>query len=232
MNSSTWSRRSSVLASKVKSMARNLPYGRAPAYLLASTLVRPGCRGARSVMQKPTRECRPSGPARAVGAGERPATTAGYLHNASIHVSTVSRLGRRSRSPGSSAGAAEDVDVAGIEDQRVDAVRVELGDEGGDVADGRGVVAVHAVEHDVLGDRVARVAEPEDVGTGGERCQQVQGGLHGSAAWHPGHGRVGRFHMRADPVGLRVPQVVQRELEGERYRDREHHGRAVVLRPG
>jgi hypothetical protein len=33
---------------------------------------------------KPIRECRPLGPARAIGAGERPATTGGSLHNASI----------------------------------------------------------------------------------------------------------------------------------------------------
>src|SRR5271165_5395724 len=67
-----------------------------------------------------------------------------------------------------SGGAAEDVDVAGLEDLGVAVARIELGDEGGDVADRRAVVAVQAVEDDVLGLGVAAVADPEGVGAGGE----------------------------------------------------------------
>ena len=35
---------------------------------------------------KPTRECRPFGPARTIGAGQRPATTEGSLHNANFRI--------------------------------------------------------------------------------------------------------------------------------------------------
>jgi hypothetical protein len=35
---------------------------------------------------KPTRESRPFGPARTIGAGQRPATTAGSLHNANFRI--------------------------------------------------------------------------------------------------------------------------------------------------
>src|SRR5580693_1232349 len=85
-------------------------------------------------------------------------------------------------------GAAEDVDVAGLENLNVDVSWVDLGDEGGDVADSRAVVAVLAVEDDVLGLGVAAIADPEGVGADGERREQVQGGLHGGAVGHFGHG--------------------------------------------
>jgi hypothetical protein len=45
-----------------------------------------------------------------------------------------------------SVAEAEDVDVAGVENLRVRVIRVELGDEGGNVGDGRGVTVVLAVE--------------------------------------------------------------------------------------
>jgi len=45
-----------------------------------------------------------------------------------------------------SVAEAEDADVAGVENLGVRVIRVELGDEGGNVGDGRGVVVVLAVE--------------------------------------------------------------------------------------
>jgi hypothetical protein len=45
-----------------------------------------------------------------------------------------------------SVAEAEDVDVAGVENLGVRVIRVELGDEGGNVGDGRGVTVVLAVE--------------------------------------------------------------------------------------
>src|ERR1035441_5427117 len=58
---------------------------------------------------------------------------------------------------------AEDVDAAGLEDLGVLVVRIELGDEGGDAGDRRAVVAVAAVEHDVLGHGVAGIADPAPI---------------------------------------------------------------------
>jgi hypothetical protein len=60
----------------------------------------PGCPGhVRHVDSEryaiPTRECRPLGPARAVGAGERPVTTAGSLHNANFYINSSDAHCRR-----------------------------------------------------------------------------------------------------------------------------------------
>src|SRR5580698_1761660 len=63
--------------------------------------------------------------------------------------------------PAGSVSEAEDIDGAGVENLDVRVIRVELGDEGGNVGDGRGVVGVLTVEHDVGSPGVAAVADPE-----------------------------------------------------------------------
>jgi hypothetical protein len=57
---------------------------RVPAFLLGEAPVGDGSVCERYA--KPIRECRPLGPARAIGAGERPAATAGSLHNANFRI--------------------------------------------------------------------------------------------------------------------------------------------------
>src|ERR1700761_440219 len=81
----------------------------------------------------------------------------------------------------SSPGPAENPDTADVVDHLVPDPRVLAGNERRDVG-GLGIVAaVGAVEHDVPGAGVAAVADPERVGPGGQRGQQVEGGGDGGA---------------------------------------------------
>ena len=52
----------------------------------------PSAVSSHGTLAKPTRECRPFGPARTIGAGQRSATTAGSLHNANFRIKHMVRV--------------------------------------------------------------------------------------------------------------------------------------------
>src|SRR3984885_8528801 len=124
-------------------------------------------------------------------------------------------------------GAAEDVDLVVDEDLDVVGLRVQLLDELRHVRGGRAVAAFQAVEDDVLSGRVVRVADPECVRARRQRRQQAKRRLYRGAVRDLGYRRVVGGDERAHLVRRGVPDVVDRELEGERDRDRRHHRGAV-----
>src|ERR1022692_619653 len=133
--------------------------------------------------------------------------------------------------------ATENVDAVIVVDKEVGRAAIKALDVAEHTVRWGRQVAALLVVNDVGGIRVAAaavpvraVAQPESIGPGTERAEQIDVGLHGRPVGHECHRRSGGRNVRPELVGLAVPQAAQRELENERRAYCQHHRRAVTLK--